>query len=125
MNILQDALGRHEERLSKQKLYEWHRALFPIRPVGRSHIKVGGFRVHEDSMQIISGRPGKEVIHFIAPPSDRVNHEVTIFLDWFNGTQPYKQIKNDSKNQFSYLDGLQRAAIAYLWFETIYPFEGW
>lgn len=128
VDILQDALGRYEDTLSKQRLCLWHRALFPLGPGGRSPIKVGGFRDHEDSMQIISGRPGKEIVHFVAPPSERVNHEVAVFLEWFNQTKPRetkpsKQSKQNVKKEVTYLDGLERAAIAHLWFETIHPFE--
>lgn len=123
VDILQDALGGYEDLLTKQRLCLWHRALFPLEPGGRSRIKVGGFREHEDPMQIVSGRPGKEIIHFIAPPSTRVGHEVKIFLHWFNETKPSNQAKQTIKKDSNYLDGLERAAIAHLWFETIHPFE--
>lgn len=123
VDILQDALGGYEDLLTKQRLCLWHRALFPLEPGGRSRIKVGGFREHEDPMQIVSGRPGKEIVHFIAPPSTRVGHEVKVFLHWFNETMPSNQVKQTTKKDANYLDGLERAAIAHLWFETIHPFE--
>jgi len=123
VDILQDALESREIDLNTEKLFEWHEALFPRKINTRSRIKVGNFRDHEDSMQIISGRQGKEIIHFTAPPSSRVEADIKRFLDWFNKTRPNFQAAINSKNSSNQIDGLTRAAIAHLWFETIHPFE--
>jgi len=123
VNILQDALESREDDLSAEKLFQWHQALFPGKINARTRIRVGDFRDHEDPMQIISGRQGKETVHYTAPPSSSVGSEIEIFLDWFNQTRPNRFVDADSKNLGPQIDGLERAAIAHLWFETIHPFE--
>ena len=123
VDILQDALESRGHDLSVEKLFQWHQALFPGKINARSRIKVGNFRDHEDPMQIISGRQGKEVVHFTAPPSSSVAGEITVFLDWFNQTRPNRLADTPSQKLGTQIDGLARAAIAHLWFETIHPFE--
>lgn len=123
VNILQDALESRENDLDKEKLFQWHQALFPGAINSLARIRVGSFRDHEDPMQIISGRQGKETVHFTAPPSSRVEAEIKEFLDWFNKTRPNIQAATNSKIFETQMDGLTRAAIAHLWFETIHPFE--
>jgi Fic family protein len=123
VDILQDALESRETDLDTEKLFQWHQTLFPGKINTRSRIKVGNFRDHEDPMQIISGRQGKEIVHFTAPPSSRVEADIKRFLDWFNKTRPNLQAAMNLKNSSNQIDGLTRAAIAHLWFETIHPFE--
>jgi Fic family protein len=60
-------------------------------------------------MQVVSGQIGYERVHFEAPSADRIEREMTIFLDWFNN--------NDDT------DLVLRSGIAHLWFVTIHPFE--
>jgi Fic family protein len=67
-------------------------------------------------MQIVSGLPGRETVHYEAPPSHHVSREMDRFLDWFAATAPLH-------GKEAVIDGLTRAAIAHLWFETIHPFE--
>jgi Fic family protein len=98
VNILQDALESREDDLSAEKLFQWHQALFPGKINAKTRIKVGNFRDHEDPMQIISGRQGKEIVHYTAPPSSRVTGEIKAFLDWFNQTRPNRFVNTDSKN---------------------------
>jgi Fic family protein len=61
-------------------------------------------------MQVVSGRPGKQRIHFEAPPADRVEAEMSRFLEWWQASP-------------GALDGVLRAAVAHIWFVTIHPFE--
>jgi Fic family protein len=123
VDILQDALESREHDLSAETLFQWHQALFPGKINTRSRIKVGSFRDHEDPMQIISGRQGKEIVHYTAPQSSRVAGEIKAFLAWFNKTCPNRFPDTTSKKIGAPVDGLARAAIAHLWFETIHPFE--
>lgn len=59
-------------------------------------------------MEIVSGAFGYEKVHDVAPPTDRVEAELSAFLEWFNGShEPEPLIK---------------AAIAHLWFVAIHPF---
>lgn len=105
--LMLDVRNSFEEPLDTEMLFRWHRMLMK----GNTSIKVGQWRSHHEPMQVISGGIGKETVHFEAPPSDRVPHEMKRFVEWFNQTQP--SIKNP----------VIRSAIAHLYFETIHPFE--
>jgi Fic family protein len=62
-------------------------------------------------MQIVTPRMGKpDLVHYQAPASEDVRRHMDLFIQWFNSSLG-KQ------------DGLVRAALAHLWFETIHPFE--
>jgi Fic family protein len=74
-------------------------------------LSAGTFRTQGDPMRIVSGPAGKEIVQYVAPPSAAVRAEMRSFLDWFNGTQDSAAI-----------DGILRAGIAHLWFESIHPF---
>ena len=76
-------------------------------------IDVGALR--SVPMQIVSGALGRTQVHYAAPPAQELAHRVKEFLNWFNQTQP-----NSSANS---MDGLVRAAISHLWFETLHPFD--
>jgi Fic family protein len=62
-------------------------------------------------MQVVSNPYGfgQEQVHFEAPPPDRLDAEMSTFLDWFNAS--------------SDLDLVLKSAIAHLWFVTIHPFD--
>lgn len=95
------------EQLSEKMLYEWHSMLMK----GNTSIQTGQWRTHEEPMQIVSGAIGKEVVHFEAPPSNKVSSEMALFIEWFNESQD--TIKKP----------IVRSAIAHLYFESIHPFE--
>lgn len=59
-------------------------------------------------MQVVSGPVGREMVHYEAPPAERVPDEMAKFLDWFE--QPGD------------MDPLLVAGLAHLWFVTIHPF---
>ena len=100
-----------ESPLTVEILFEWHKMLL----LGSSGIKIGGWREHEEPMQVISGTVGKEKIHFEAPPSSEVSDQMKRFIKWFNNTAPGK------KDEI--ISAPIRSAIAHLYFETIHPFE--
>jgi len=109
LDIMDDAVVQCAEALTHERLYSWQAALFPTGYSSMVKIRVGGYREHEEPMQIVSGRIGRERVHYVAPPSDQVPQEMERMLAWFNsGVEP---------------DLLIRAALAHLWFETIHPFE--
>ena len=118
VDVMDDATRNFGKKLTHARLRDWQAALFPglitMRRSGLARIKVGQYRTHEDPMQIVSGRQGREKVHYVAPPSGRVLAEMTRFLAWFNGSAPGGGIA---------VDGLVRAGLAHLWFETIHPFE--
>lgn len=116
VEMIADAATAFQLPLDQDRLYRWQSALFPGGTSGITRIAVGRYRDHADPMQIVSGRLGREKVHYEAPPSARVQAEMKAFLRWFANTTPTP--KKSPK-----IDGLARAAIAHLWFESIHPFE--
>jgi Fic family protein len=110
VEMMLDATRHYERRLTKDRLFGWHAALFPGGRSGLSRIRVAGWR--EDStgpMQVVSGAMGRERVHYEAPAAARINGEMRIFLAWFN--------------KAAEMDGVLKAAVAHLWFVTVHPFE--
>jgi Fic family protein len=102
-----NALETWDLALSHESLGVWHRLL-----CGHSADlqDVGRYRTHAEPMQIVSGAIGREVVHFEAPPSERVHAEMSEFIEWFNGSR-------------GVVGAVARSAIAHLYFESIHPFE--
>ena len=89
--------------------------------LGTSSIKVSivcsktGKNIHtlnepSGEMQIISGKPDRPNIHYVAPPNTSLQKGITQFVKWFNDKDPA-------------LNGLVRTAISHLWFEILHPFD--
>jgi Fic family protein len=116
VDVINDATTGFDTPLDEDRLYRWQSALFPGGTSGLRRIAVGRYRDHEDPMQIVGGPPDREVVHYEAPPSRQVAAEMTSFLRWFARTKPLPGHRPA-------IDGLARAAIAHLWFESIHPFE--
>jgi Fic family protein len=116
VQVITDASEQFAAPLDHDRLCRWQSALFPGGASGLRRIAVGRYRDHTEPMQIVSGHPDKEVVHYVAPPSSAVPAEMTKFLAWFSNTTP-------GADQPQAIDGIARAAIAHLWFETIHPFE--
>jgi Fic family protein len=113
LDVLQATVSQWNRKLTEQDLFAWHAALFPSGRSGISRITVGGWRTHSEPMQIVTPRLGKpDVVHYEAPPSAEVPAHMRALLEWFNVHSRAPQI-----------DGLARAAVVHLWFETIHPFE--
>ena len=99
--------------LTDEWLFGGHSALFST-----GYSKVWPIRVamwRDDAhgpMQIVSGPPEQRVVHFEAPPAERVPGDMARFIAWFNATA----IEEGQ-------DPLVRAALAHLWFVTIHPFD--
>jgi Fic family protein len=105
-----DATINHSLPLTKQRLFDWHKALFPESKSGSYNIISGQWRQDTTGpMQVVSGPYGKERIHFQAPDSSVLDSEMDAFIIWFN----------NAKN----LDLVIKAGIAHLWFVTVHPFE--
>ena len=110
VEMMLDATQRYAEPLTEERLFAWHAALFPAGYNASRRIAVGGWRsVEAGPMQVVSGYIGHEKIHFEAPVAERLNVEMTRFLEWFNAPLA--------------LDPVLKAGIAHLWFVTIHPFE--
>jgi Fic family protein len=112
LDLMQDATNSHREKLDDDRLKRWHSALFPGGTTGIRRISAGQYRSTDEPMQIVSGPVGREAVHYEAPRSSDVPGEMGQLLAWWEETRTSKQI-----------DGIVRAAIAHLWFETIHPFE--
>ncbi|MEN0107458.1 MAG: DUF4172 domain-containing protein, partial [Pseudomonas sp.] len=102
--LLLDATGAYQQPLELERLYTWHRWLFPNDEslLGRP-INVGGLR-GEEPMQVVSGRLERPTVHFEAPPRQGLEEQLGEFLAWF------EQSRNDVA-----LDPLLRAGIAHFW----------
>jgi Fic family protein len=110
VEIILDATESYAAPLTVERLYGWHAALFPTGHSGMKRITVGAWRNEgAGPMQVVSGPPHRERIHFEAPAAGHVDGEMRAFIDWFN----------DSAD----LDPVLKAGIAHLWFVTIHPFE--
>jgi len=111
VEMMLDATQQFSKPLTKDRLFDWHAALFPTGRSSMMHkITVGGWRtIDAGPMQVVSGSIGKEKVHFEAPDADRLEKEMQAFLKWLgNGDD---------------IDPVIKAGIAHLWFVTIHPFE--
>jgi Fic family protein len=107
VEMMLDATRAHNEPLTKERLFHWHKALFPHGFSGYSKITVGGWR--RSSVQVISGRFHNEVIHFEGPNAKKLDQEMDQLIQW---------LAKETE-----LDPVLKAAIAHFWFVTIHPFE--
>lgn len=119
--LMQDATDGYQSALDEDRLCRWQSALFPGGTSGLRRIAVGRYRDHADEMQIISGPLGREKVHYTAPPSDDVAAQMQLFLAWFEETRPAQRTADQPAAPS--INGIARAAIAHLWFESIHPFE--
>lgn len=108
LDVMANAADDWEQPLSQKRLCAWQAALFPGGFSVRD-VLVGAYRSSADPMQIVSGPHGRETVHYEAVPGAAVRAEMQLFVDWFNRREP--------------LDGLLRAGLAHVWFESIHPFE--
>lgn len=110
VEMMLDATRQYQSPLTKERLFDWHAAMFPTGRSGMVKISVGSWRTDANGpMQVISGPVGKETVHFQAPSADRVDEDMNVFLKWLDedeGTDP-----------------VVKAGLAHLWFVTIHPFD--
>jgi Fic family protein len=110
VDLMIDATHNYDKSLTKERLFDWHYALFPTGRSGMYRIIVGNWRNDTTGpMQVVSGAMGKEKVHFQAPNAALIENEMKYFLDWFN---------NEEK-----IDLVIKAGIGHLWFVTIHPFD--
>jgi len=110
VEMMLDATRNFESLLTKERLFDWHASLFPTGRSNMGRITVGAWRTAESgAMQVVSGPLGHERVHFEAPHADRLQSEMTHFIDWFNAK--------------ALIDPVIKAGIAHFWFVTIHPFE--
>src|ERR1022692_3664454 len=88
VEMMLDATQKFQDPLTEDRLFGWHAALFPTGRSGMYKITVGTWRTPEAGpMQVVSGPMGREKVHFEAPDAERLQDEMTAFLDWFNRDQ--------------------------------------
>ena len=109
IDVIMDATTNYKKPLTTKRLKSWQAALFPTGYSGLNKIITGNWR-GKMPMQVVSGPMGREKIHFEAPPWNRVEKEMKMFIDWW---------EKKSKG----IDGILRAGIAHLYFVTVHPFE--
>lgn len=110
VEMMLDATQKYAAKLTAERLFGWHAALFPTGRSGMSKITVGAWRTGQSGpMRVVSGPFGHEKVHYEAPSAAAVPAEMRAFLQWFNGQEP--------------ADLVLKAGIAHLWFVTIHPFE--
>lgn len=110
VEMMLDATQKYAQPLTVERLFSWHASLFPTGRSGMRRITVGAWRPADiGAMQVVSGPMGRERVHFEAPAADRLQHEVSFFLDWFGAANG--------------IDPVLKAGIAHFWFVTIHPFE--
>jgi Fic family protein len=110
VEMMLDATQNYEKLLVAERLFGWHAALFPTGFSGMHRIVAGAWRNDKRGpMQVVSGRIGKERVHYQAPDAKRLNMEMKRFLEWYNAN--------------STSDPVLKAGLAHLWFVTIHPFD--
>jgi Fic family protein len=110
VEVTLDATRNAHLALGEDRLLGWQAALFPDGRSGLRRVRTGVWRDDRDGpMQVVSGRMGRERVHYQAPPAERVALEMARFLAWFNAPAD--------------TDPVLKAAVAHLWFITIHPFE--
>jgi Fic family protein len=110
VDMLVDAVQSYREDLTEEKLFFWHRQLFPVPSGPLGSLRVGTWRDDATGpMQVVSGPIGRPTAHFEAPDAARLQQEMEAFLAWYND--------EDAENK------VLKAAIAHLWFVTIHPFD--
>ena len=98
------AARQAEGPLTKQILWEWHRLLF----FGIEVEDLGRWRQFEIEI-VRSAAAGSNDILYKAPPPDRVDTEMSAFIDWLTDKPE--------------MPAPILAAIAHFWFESIHPFS--
>jgi Fic family protein len=108
LDVMENAADHWQDPLPSSRLCAWQAALFPSGP-GIRNVVVGAYRASADPMQVVSGPHEHEIVHYEAVAGAAVRAEMHAFLEWFNTT--------------TLMDGLLRAGLAHVWFESIHPFE--
>ena len=110
VEMMLDATQKYEKPLVAERLFGWHASLFSTGFSGIHRITVGSWRTDERGpMQVVSGRIGKERVHYQAPEAARLQREMNRFLEWYNAN--------------THTDPVLKAGLAHLWFVTIHPFD--
>jgi Fic family protein len=109
VELMLDATGNFAAPLTADRLFAWHRTLFPLGTSGLRTIRTGAWRRDDTGpMQVVSGPIGHEGVHYEAPAAGRLEHEMTQFLAWMEKEHT--------------LDPVVKSGIGHFWFVTLHPF---
>jgi|APSaa5957512493_1039668.scaffolds.fasta_scaffold01953_1 Fic family protein len=97
----------NKKPLTLERLHGWHNCLFEHQYSKLHKINVATFRKNDD-MKVVSGAIGYERVHYLAPPSDKIDEDITKLLAYCNTSDENIYIKS---------------AITHLWFVIIHPYE--
>lgn len=110
VEMAMDATQRYDQPLTAERIYDWHAALFPTGRNAYGPVIVGNWRDDaKGPMVVASQKRGQEVIHYEAPPAQRLPAEMSAFLKWV-----------EDRNEES---PILKAGIAHVWFESIHPMD--
>jgi Fic family protein len=83
--MMVDLYEHFNKPLSDETMFAWRQMLL----AADTSIKTfGGYRTHDDPMQVVSGPIHKRAVHFEAPSSKTLPVEMERFVSWFNQTAP-------------------------------------
>lgn len=119
VQVVLDATSQYDKPLTRNRLFSWHELLFKElleqeKDYRFHNISIGAWRKDlTGKMQVVSGRIGKEKVHYEAPSAGKdaqnIEKEIKRFLTWLEKEHN--------------LDPVIKSAIAHLWFVTIHPFD--
>lgn len=110
VEIMLDATRNYNVPLTEERLWEWHRLLFPGKRTWMNRLVIGRWRDETGGlMQVVSGPIGRETVHYEAPSFERLEEEMGQFIAWIN---------NEAE-----MDLVIKSAVAHFWFVTIHPFD--
>jgi Fic family protein len=110
VEMMLNATGQYDKPLTAIRLFAWQASLFPTGRSGLRKIRTGRWRDDGTGpMQVVSGPPHREKVHFEAPAAPRLPEEMRAFFKWFNASAQG--------------DAVMKAALAHLWFVTLHPFD--
>lgn len=113
VELVVDAINNCYSPLTQERLFSWHKMLFPEGRSGTFKITTGAYRTDSNGpMRVISGSMGKEKIHYEAPPAILLPSYMNDFFSWFNTSD--LELKMDS---------VLKSAISHLYFVSLHPFD--
>ena len=108
VNLFIDATRNYKTVLTQERVFDWHAGLFPTGRSAGIKIEVAGWRKSKESMQIVSGAIGREIVHYEAPAASLVPEMMKALFEYSNMSKDHPFVK---------------AAVVHLWFEVIHPFD--
>ena len=103
---IQKDVNQNHQPLTKERLNYWHHEIMINSKYDPTQVTVGEFRNYDD-MYVTSGEGMRRKIHYVAPPSSKIDDEINNFLHYCNTSDDNAMIKS---------------AIAHIWFVQIHPF---